>query len=141
MRAKFMKEILLTGFCGTSSELIVNKAACKSLVLPNDKVLDSQILLAQLGRHDYRYIFSFGQKPNIKDKVYIETTARKGSRSFYTDFAYDKLQEALKGEKYRFGFRIMSGNLFVILYTGMCWNIFAIRNWIQKCSFCMFHSV
>ena len=127
MGAKFMKEILLTGFCGTSSELIVNKAACKSPVLPNDKVLDSQILLVQLGRHDYRYIFSFGQKPNIKDKVYIETTARNGSRSFYTDFVYDKLQEALKVEKYRFGFRIMSGNLFVILYTGMCWNIFAIR--------------
>lgn len=37
--------------------------------------------------------------PNIKDKVYIETTARNGSRSFYTDFVYDKLQEALKGEK------------------------------------------
>lgn len=99
MGAKFMKEILLTGFCGTSSELIVNKAACKSPVLPNDKVLDSQIFLVQLGRHDYRYIFSFGQKPNIKDKVYIETTARNGSRSFYTDFVYDKLQEALKGEK------------------------------------------
>ncbi len=128
MGAKFMKEILLTGFCGTSSELIVNKAACKSPVLPNDKVLDSQILLVQLGRHDYRYIFSFGQKPNIKDKVYIETTARNGSRGASIRTLYTiNCRRHLKGKKYRFGFRIMSGHLFVILYTEMCWNIFAIR--------------
>ena len=120
MRAKFMKEILLTGFCGTSSELIVNKAACKSLVLPNDKVLDSQILLAQLGRHDYRYIFSFGQKPNIKDKVYIETTARKGSRSFYTDFAYDKLQEALEVEKITVRISDNAGTSFC---NALYWNV------------------
>lgn len=127
MGAKFMKEILLTGFCGTSSELIVNKAACKSPVLPNDKVLDSQILLVQLGRHDYRYIFSFGQKPNIKDwyilKLLQETGAGASIRTLYTI----NCRRHLKGKKYRFGFRIMLGNLFVILYTGMCWNIFAIR--------------
>lgn len=93
-----MKKILMTGFRGTSSELLVKKAVCKSLVFPNDKVLDSQILLAEIDRHDYKYIFSFGQKPNIKDKVYIETTARNGNISSHTDFAYDKLQKALEME-------------------------------------------
>lgn len=94
-----MENILMTGFCGTSSELLVKKADCKSLILPNDKVLDSQILLAELVRQNYEYIFSFGQKPNIRDKVYLETTARNGSKCIQTDFAYDKLQDIFKAEK------------------------------------------
>lgn len=96
--AKEMKKILMTGFCGTSSEMLVKKAACKSLILPNDKVLDSWILLAELERQDYNYIFSFGQKPNIRDKIYIETTARNGKECLHTDFAYDKLRDTFEKE-------------------------------------------
>lgn len=94
-----MKDILMTGFCGTSSELLVKKADCKSLILPNDKILDSQILLAELERHSYEYIFSFGQKPNIRDKVYLETTARNGDKYVHTGFAYGRLQDILRAEK------------------------------------------
>lgn len=90
-----MNDILLTGFRGTSSELLVKRADCKSLILPNDKGLDGQILLAELERQDYRYVFSFGQKPVIRDKVYLETTARNGDGQLHTDFAYGKLQGAL----------------------------------------------
>lgn len=58
-------DILLTGFCGTSSELLVKKANHKSLILPNDKILDSQILLEEISLQRYDYILSFGQKSNI----------------------------------------------------------------------------
>ncbi len=53
---EIMKNVLATGFHDTSSEILVKKAVCKSLVLPNDKILDSQILLAEADRHSYKYI-------------------------------------------------------------------------------------
>ena len=81
-----MRNILLTGFRGTSSELLVKKADYQTMILPNDKVLDSQLLLAELELQHYEYIFSFGQKPNIKDKVYVEAAARNGKNSIPTDF-------------------------------------------------------
>ncbi len=118
--AKFMKKILITGFCGTSSELLVKKAVGKLLILPNDKVLDSQILLTEVGRHAYKYIFSFGQKPNIKDKVYIETTARNGGRSYHTDFECDKLREALEAKKITVRISDNAGTSFC---NALYWNV------------------
>lgn len=115
-----MKEILLTGFCGTSSELIVKKADCMSLILPNDKVLDSRILLAEIDRHHYKHIFSFGQKPNIRDKAYIETTARNGSRCLHTDFAYNKLQNTLRAENITVRVSDNAGTSFC---NAVYWNV------------------
>ncbi|MDE7351611.1 MAG: hypothetical protein K2O06_00965 [Acetatifactor sp.] len=115
-----MKEILLTGFRGTSSEWLVKKADCKSLILPNDKILDAQILLSEIYLHDYKYIFSFGQKPNIRDKVYIETAARKGSRCLHTDFAYGKLQDTLRAENIIVHISDHAGTSFC---NALYWNV------------------
>ncbi len=38
-----IEEILLTGFRGTSSEMLVRKADSKFLILPNDKAKDAQL--------------------------------------------------------------------------------------------------
>lgn len=43
-------DILVTGFCGTSSETLVKKSKYKSLLLPNDKHVDSQIFLEEIMR-------------------------------------------------------------------------------------------
>lgn len=115
-----MKEILLTGFCGTSSELIVKKADCMSLILPNDKVLDSQILLAEIEWHNYKYVFSFWQKPKIKDKAYIETVARNGSRCLHTDFPYVKLQDTLRAENITVRVSDYAGTSFC---NAIYWNV------------------
>ena len=88
--------ILLTGFRGTSSELLVKKANYKSLILPNDKIIDSNILLGEISLQEYDIIFSFGQKPGIKDKIYIETTARNVDACINTNFQYDKLKDILE---------------------------------------------
>lgn len=120
MKAKDIEKILMTGFCGTSSELIVKKAACKSLILPNDKALDSQILLEELSLRDYKYIFSFGQKPNIRDKVYIETTARSGRECLHTDFPYDKLRDALEAENAAVRISDHAGTSFC---NALYWNV------------------
>lgn len=89
-------DILLTGFCGTSAELLVKRANYKSLILPNDKVADSQLLCEEIGLQKYDYVFSFGQKPNIRDRVYLETTARNGNRFINTNFECEKLKNALE---------------------------------------------
>ncbi len=73
------KSILLTAFQGTSSEMLLNEMeGYQVLILPNDKVKDSELLLGMLSETHFDYVLSFGQRPNIKDKVHIETTARDG---------------------------------------------------------------
>lgn len=117
-----MEDILLTGFSGTSSELLVKRAAYRSLILPNDKVLDARILLAEIGRHSYKYIFGFGQKPCIRDKVYLETSARNGNECIRTDFAYGKLLDALNAEKIAVSVSDNAGTSFC---NALYWNVLA----------------
>lgn len=114
--------ILMTGFRGTSSELLIKKADCKSLILPNDKNLDAKILLTQIqgSPESIKYIFSFGQKPNIKDKIYIETAARNGSKCLYTDLAYDKLEDALRTEHIEVWLSDHAGTSFC---NALYWNV------------------
>jgi len=88
--------ILLTGFCGTSSEPLVKQADDRSLILPNDKRMDSEILVEEISLQAYDYIFSFGQKPNIKNKIYLETTARNKESCINTNLEYNKLKSALE---------------------------------------------
>lgn len=84
------KRILLTAFCGTSAELLVKGAElgsqCKILYLPNDKIKDSELLTGALKQEQFDYVISLGQRPNIKDKVHIETRARKGDLCIETTF-------------------------------------------------------
>lgn len=115
-----IEEILLTGFRGTSSEMLVRKADSKYLILPNDKAKDAQMVLAEIDRKAYRYIFSFGQKPNIRDKVYIETAARNGSCCLHTDFAYGQLQDALSAEHITLRISDNAGTSFC---NSLYWNV------------------
>lgn len=92
-------DILLTGFGGTSSELLVKKANYKSLILPSNKIVDSQLLIEEIRLRKYDYIISFGQKPNIKDKLYIETTARNMAKRLDTSLEYNKLKTVFENNK------------------------------------------
>lgn len=92
-------DILLTGFGGTSSELLVKKASHKSLILPSDKIVDSQLLIEEVRLRKYDYVISFGQKPNIKDKLYIETTARDMAKRLDTNLECNKLKKAFEKNK------------------------------------------
>ena len=103
-----MRNILLTGFRRTSSEFLVKKADYQTMILPNVKL------------QHYEYIFSFGQKPNIKDKVYVETAARNGKNSIPTDFDYNKLLAALKTEKIAVNISNNAGTSFC---NELYWNV------------------
>ena len=94
------KRILLTAFCGTSAETLVKGVELDSqyqvLYLPNDKIKDSELLIDALQQEQFDYVISLGQRPNIKDKVHIETSARKGGDVLVTAFECERLKRCLE---------------------------------------------
>ena len=89
--------ILLTAFRDTSAELLIaNTTAYKTLILPNDKIKDSEKLIDAILVERLDYLISFGQRPNIKNKVHIETTARDDDFLISTNFDFDKLKLAFE---------------------------------------------
>ena len=89
---EMQEEILLTGFRNTAAELLLKNAeGYRTLILPNDKIRDSEELRKVLADGKIRYVISVGQRPNIKDKVHIETTAREKKCFLETDFDCEKL--------------------------------------------------
>ncbi len=86
------KNILLTAFRNSSAELLLKHAKnYKTIILPNDKIKDSEKLIDVISGEKFDYIFGFGQRPNIKNKVHIETTARDRNCYIDTDFDREKL--------------------------------------------------
>lgn len=77
-------QILVTAFDGeeNSSKIICEKlrSGCKKIILPNDKVLSCDILKNAVDVGGFKYVFSLGQKPVIKNKITAEDTARRGER-------------------------------------------------------------
>ena len=89
---KDYKRVLVTAFRGSSAELLVkNSQEYRTLILPNDKVKDSELLINAVSNGNFDYIISFGQRPNIKNKVHIETTAKDSELQVDTKFDCDRL--------------------------------------------------
>lgn len=87
------KRILLTAFRGTAAELLIKDwTEYKVLILLNDKRRDSEKLNDALSKEHFDSVISFGQRPNIKDKVHIETTAKNGEMRIETAFDCERLR-------------------------------------------------
>lgn len=87
------KRILLTAFRSTSAELLIREwTEYKILILPNNKVKDSEKLIDALSKEHFDYVVSFGQRPNIKNKVHVEATAKDGEMSLDTVFDCEMLR-------------------------------------------------
>ena len=87
----------MTVFRGSSAEQLIKYAnGFDILILPNDKVKDSKKLIDMIADGTYDYVLSFGQRPNIKNKVYIETTARNRESSTGTNFDCEALQRSFE---------------------------------------------
>lgn len=74
-----LETCLVTAFDGedNSSGIICEKlkADCKKIILPNHKTESCEILKKELDG-GFRYVFSLGQKPLIKNKISLEDTAK-----------------------------------------------------------------
>lgn len=85
--------LLMTAFRGSSAEYLLKRVNnCKTLFLPNDKLKDSEMVIETIRNEKFDYVICFGQRPLIKDKVHIETTAREGEFYIDTNFDYNQLK-------------------------------------------------
>lgn len=97
-------DILLTAFRGTSSEKLIARFddTYRKIILENDKNASVNQLADALESYKVRSVISFGQKPVIKDKIYIELAGRIGGTLYKTDLDTDRLAETLS----RRGFQV-----------------------------------
>lgn len=87
-------KILLTAFRGTSAETLIRGTdRYTNLYLPNDIQKDSEKLIHSLSQKTFDHVISFGQKPNIKNKIYIETTAHEEGNYIVTNADYKKMRD------------------------------------------------
>lgn len=86
--------VLLTAFQGTASEKIIGRFGDEyyKLILVNDKNNSVNQLISAIDVYRPDYIISFGQKPVIKDKIYIEFRGREKDTICETDFDVERLQ-------------------------------------------------
>ncbi|MEE1057429.1 MAG: hypothetical protein UH239_09320 [Acutalibacteraceae bacterium] len=90
-------KMLMTVFKGSSAEQLIKYAkGFDTLILPNDKVKDSEKLIDMIADGLYDYVLGFGQRPNIKNKVHIETTAINGESAIETIFDCEALQRSFE---------------------------------------------
>lgn len=95
---KETKLVLLTAFQGTSSERLIKcfDSAYQKLILENDRDKSVKQLISVLESRAVDWVISFGQKPVIKDKVYIELVGRIGEKIYRSGFDIDRLVCAFK---------------------------------------------
>ena len=87
-------QILLTAFKNTSSETLVKSfKTYDRLILENDKIKSVKQLEEEIEKVNYRYIFSFGQRPLIKDKIHIESGAEISGEVLETEFNIEILKK------------------------------------------------
>ncbi len=126
------RRLLVMAFEGrdNSAHVLLDKLALKSggekLALKNSFLFCTNQLVQKLEDHTYERIVAFGQKPIIKNKIYIETVAQMDKDIVKTDYDYDGLAKYLNKNGYRTVVSKNAGNYLVtIFYTGL--NIFKQR--------------
>ena len=87
----------MTAFKNTSSEMLLKSIyGFDFLIFDNDKIASVSQLEKALQTVIYRYIFSFGQRPLIKNKIHMENRALVGGEVLDTSFDTAKLKEAFE---------------------------------------------
>ena len=91
-------KILLTAFKNTSSEKLIYcfDSGFTKLILENNKEYSTHQLFDELNDHKYDYVISFGQKPVIRDKVYIEKKANSNLLTCDTSFDVSQLKSSIE---------------------------------------------
>jgi len=89
--------ILLTAFEGKSNSakvLLDNLSSglhSEKLYLRNERDISVSQVISKLEENNYSFIFAFGQKPVIKNKIYLETVGRSAEKNETTSYSYSDL--------------------------------------------------
>ena len=99
-----MKNIILAGFDGKNNpaRIITEKAAldCTKVILPNDKVKASELLVETIREVNAVCVVLLGQKPCIKEKIAVEPTAERNGEILHTTLDVTVTAEKIKENGY-----------------------------------------
>lgn len=122
---KINPNILITSFKGkkNSSSMILHQIHANyldKLELTNSFSTSVKELKCKINKNNYKYIISFGQKPNI-DHIYIELNGNKHNNKITTKFPYKRFTLYLTSNKINFSLSNDAGNYLCnnIYYEGM----------------------
>lgn len=99
-----MNRVILAGFDGKSNpaRMITEKAdvPCRKVILPNDREQSVKVLFEEIDRFDTSVVVLLGQKPCIKNKIYVEPTAKCGAEALHTAMDVTVSVELIKDSGY-----------------------------------------
>lgn len=117
--------VLITSFKGknNSSSILLHSIRANltdKLELTNSFSTSEKELKNKISKNKYKYIISFGQKPNC-DHIYIELFGSKNNDKIETSFPYKKLVSFLKENNIDYSISKNAGNYLCnnIYYEGM----------------------
>ena len=117
--------VLITSFKGknNSSSILLHSIRANltdKLELTNSFSTSEKELKNKISKNKYKYIISFGQKPNC-DHIYIELYGSKNNDKIETSFPYKKLVSFLKENNIDYSISKYAGNYLCnnIYYEGM----------------------
>lgn len=94
---EMQKRILLTAFRNTSADLLLKEMkGYKTLLLPNDKVKDSEKLIKEIINEPFDFVISLGQRPNIKNKVHIPVVKNIEDVDWFRQVVAEVLENLMK---------------------------------------------
>ena len=88
------KKLTLLAFKNTSAELLVKGLDFPTVLLPSDKIKDSEIARAEIEKADI--VICFGQKPQIKNKICLEMIAKNQGEIIKTNLDIEPLKHLLE---------------------------------------------
>ena len=89
-----MEKLTILAFKNTSAELLVKGLDFPTVLLPSDKIKDSEIAIAEIEKSSI--IICFGQKPQIKNKICLEMIAKNQGEIIKTNFDIEPLKHLLE---------------------------------------------
>lgn len=99
-----MNRVILAGFDGKNNpaRMITERAKvpCRKVILPNDRDQSVRVLFDEIDRAETSVVIMLGQKPCIKNKIYVEPTAKRGCEVLITAMDVTVSTELIKASGY-----------------------------------------
>ncbi|MBR5646609.1 MAG: hypothetical protein IKX23_08235 [Treponema sp.] len=125
----------LLAFQNTSAETLVRGMDFPTVLLPSDKIKDSEIAITKIQTSEK--IICFGQKPQIINKICLELAARDNDALLPTNFEIETLKTKLKANNITYSESQNPGTSYCNL---VYWNALNyIRDNKCNCKFLFIH--